>query len=44
MGQTIYRDPRHLQDAGDLMQPFTEMGFCRESFRTAIYKYIAKKY
>ncbi len=29
-------DPRHLQDAGDLRQPFTDLGFCGQPFNTAI--------
>ncbi len=36
MGQMVYRDPRHLGYAGDLMPPFTEMRLCRELFRNAI--------
>ncbi len=29
-------DPRHLQTARDLRQPFTDLGFCGQPFNTAI--------
>ncbi|WP_144053962.1 hypothetical protein [Baaleninema simplex] len=32
----IEPDPRHLGDAGDLRQPFTDLGFCGQPFNTAI--------
>ncbi|MGC9504238.1 hypothetical protein [Baaleninema sp.] len=36
--QIVSPDPRHLQDAGDLIQQCTEMGYWQELFNNTIYK------